>query len=86
MNMPINGLKNSEAATVRSNVAKRLRAFGVTFYIVGDNINVRKRPNRSAQVVAQRNTGHPVKVTSYGVPLSVPLSSRPLMDGFIGNI
>ena len=70
--------KESETATVRSNVAKRLRAFGVTSYIVGDNVNVRKRPNRSAQVVAQLSTGHPVKVTSYGVPSSVPLPGRPL--------
>ena len=70
--------KEAEAATIRSNVAKRLRAFGVTSYIVGDNVNVRKRPNRSAQVVAQLSTGHPVKVTSYGVPSSVPLPGRPL--------
>ena len=68
--------KEAEAATVRSNVAKRLSAFGVTSYIVGDNVNVRKRPNRSAQVVAQLSTGHPVKVTSYGVPLSNPVSIR----------
>ena len=53
--------QEAENATVRSNLKKRLKAFGADAYIVGTNVNVRKFPKTSSQVVAQLNTGHPVK-------------------------
>ena len=53
--------QEAENATVRNNVRKRLTAFGAGAYISGTNVNVRKFPKKSSEVVAQLNTGHPVK-------------------------
>ena len=53
--------QEAENATARSNLRERLKAFGADAYIIGNNVNVRKFPKTSSEIVAQLNIGHAVK-------------------------
>ena len=53
--------QEAENATARYNLRERLKAFGADAYIIGNNVNVRKFPKTSSEIVAQLNTGQAVK-------------------------